>query len=66
MSDSSSLLLVANALGNNSRSIEIIAKRLRHTLDEGGDIDPELLELLEQLAGNLDRLSVAVAKEALS
>ncbi|MDO5068388.1 MAG: hypothetical protein Q4D96_14010 [Propionibacteriaceae bacterium] len=65
MSDSTSLLLVANALGNNSRSIEIIAKRLRHTLDEGGDIDPELLELLEQLAENLDRLSVLVAKEAL-
>lgn len=65
MSDTTSLLLVANALGNNSRSIEIIAKRLRHTLDEGGDIDPELIELLGQLAKNLGGLSVAVAKEAL-
>ncbi|RRD03193.1 hypothetical protein EII34_14900 [Arachnia propionica] len=66
MSANTSLLLAANALGSNSRSIEMITKRLRHALDEGGDIDPELLELLERIAKNLDGLSVVVAKEALS
>lgn len=65
MSDITTLLLLANQVGNRSRGIRSVSEHLHTVAREGEDIDPEwLAECCDQISGDLERMSREIAKIA--